>query len=111
MHNLRTFRTAKTTIGPRRRLSICSTKRWEGMLFSTLMAKCPRCRSEEGTGIAADEQTVQALGSKLAVLLLSDGCREYHKLIVEDLFFAADAPSVPAELCSLGRNSTLLCPP
>ncbi|HEY5330797.1 MAG TPA: hypothetical protein VIJ79_12990 [Acidobacteriaceae bacterium] len=55
-----------------------------------LMATCPHCRTEVSTGIAADDQTMHELGPKLEVLVLCDECREYQRMMVKDLYFAAD---------------------
>ncbi len=59
-------------------------------MFKTLMAVCPRCRTEVNTGISADEHTMHELGPKLEVLVLCDGCREYHRMMVKDLYFARE---------------------
>ena len=48
------------------------------------------------TGIAADEQTMRELGPKLAVLVLCDGCREYQRMMVNDLYLGKEAPDVAA---------------
>jgi hypothetical protein len=58
--------------------------------MSMLMATCPRCRSEVNTGISADEHTMQELGPSLKVLILCDTCRAYQKMMVRDLYFAAE---------------------
>jgi len=63
-------------------------------VMPTLTAKCPRCKSEDDTGIAADQQTMRELGPSLSVLVLCERCREYQKMMVEDLCFAADAPGL-----------------
>lgn len=55
-----------------------------------LMATCPRCRSEVNTGISADEHTMRELGPGLKVLVLCDTCRAYQKMMVKDLYFAAE---------------------
>ena len=62
----------------------------------TLMSKCPQCRTEADTGIAADQETMRELGPRLSVLMLCDDCREYHKMMVEDLLSIADAPGLAA---------------
>ena len=60
----------------------------------TLMAICPRCRAEVNTAISADEETLHELGPKLEVLVLCDSCREYHRMMVKDLYLA-DEPLNP----------------
>ena len=65
-------------------------------MFKTLMALCPRCRTEVNTGISADEQTMHELGPKLEVLVLCDSCREYQRMMVKDLYFAAVEPDLAA---------------
>ena len=64
--------------------------------MTTLVAECPRCRSEADTGIAADHETMQELGPALSVLVLCDGCRDYRKMMVEDIFFAPDSRELAA---------------
>ena len=68
----------------------------EIVMPKTLMATCPHCRTEVNTGIAADEQTMRELGPKLAVLVLCDGCREYQRMMVNDLYLGKEAPDVAA---------------
>jgi hypothetical protein len=55
-----------------------------------LMATCPRCRAEADTGLAASNITVREL-ARQRVLILCDGCREYQKRMVKDLYFAEEA--------------------
>lgn len=62
----------------------------------TLSAICPRCRSDVDTGIAADQEMMRQLGPKLSVLILCDNCRKYHKMMVEDLYFAANVSELAA---------------
>ena len=57
-------------------------------MFKTLMATCPQCRTEVNTGICADAQTMDELGPKLEVLVLCDSCREYQRMMVNELYFA-----------------------
>lgn len=63
----------------------------------TLIAKCPRCRSEVDTGFAADQETMYAGEPRLSVLVMCDDCREYQKTMVNDLYLAADVPNVRRE--------------
>ena len=65
-------------------------------MSKTLMAMCPQCRIEVNTGVAADEPTVHELGSKLEVLVLCDSCREYHRMMVKDLYFARTSEAAAA---------------
>jgi hypothetical protein len=58
--------------------------------MAILMATCPRCRSEVNTGLAADQPTIKDLGPTLQVLVLCDHCREYQKMLVQDLRLAAE---------------------
>jgi hypothetical protein len=55
-----------------------------------LMAKCPRCRAEADTGLAAPNVTVREL-ARQRVLILCGACREYQKRMVKDLYFAEEA--------------------
>jgi RNase P subunit RPR2 len=55
---------------------------------SVLKVTCPRCRTEVDTGVAADEHTLHEC-REIAVLVLCDECREYHRMLVKDLYLAA----------------------
>ena len=65
-------------------------------MSKTLMAMCPRCRTEVDTGVSADEHTMWELGPKLEVLVMCDSCCEYQRMMVKDLHFAAVEPDVAA---------------
>lgn len=58
--------------------------------MSLLKATCPRCRSEVETGVHVDQQTMKELGPKLQVLVLCDYCREYQKMLLQDLYLLAE---------------------
>src|SRR6185503_5766983 len=73
-----------------------SGKRVGGHMDRLLMATCPQCRTEMSTGISADEQTMHELGPKLQVLVLCDNCREYQRMMVQDLYFAPVLDAVAA---------------
>ena len=61
-----------------------------------LLATCPQCRTKINTGILADEQSLRELGPTLQVLVLCDECRDYQRMMVEDLYLAPVVHSVAA---------------
>lgn len=50
-----------------------------------LKSICPRCRCEVDIGLSVDAQTIATCGD-LRVLVLCDDCREYHRVLVRDLY-------------------------
>ena len=55
-----------------------------------LMAKCPRCRAEADTGLAAPNVTVRELARQRVLISGAGACREYQKRMVKDLYFAEE---------------------
>jgi hypothetical protein len=42
------------------------------------------------TGVHVDQQTMKELGPKLQVLVLCENCREYQKMLLQDLYLLAE---------------------
>lgn len=58
-------------------------------IMAMLVATCPQCRVETNTGISADDDTIHELGPKPAVLVLCDSCRDYQRMMVENLYIVS----------------------